>query len=354
MAGRTWRNALLVGIALLLLSGGPAFTRGGRTYSNAPLKKDMTRETVDAVNLGLEYLKKKRNANGSYGSSYPVAATALAGLAFLASGSGYLRGPYGEEVEAAAKYLLNEAPDSWYFFNDGQSRIHGHGYATTFLAEVYGQFPKVMRDKATRTIAKAVELILKSQTEDGGWGYYPRHGMNWTPSFDEASTTITMAQALRAARNAGFHIPKKNIDMSIDYVKNCATRNGFRYTVRRGGHTTFALAAAGVSVLNATGVYESEELEMGLTFMRRQMAAYDYPTKASRFYFYGNLYAAQAMWQSSRDDWELFYKMGFRDILNRQSSDGSWGGASYGGTYATAICILILNVPYQYLPLFQK
>jgi hypothetical protein len=352
---RTIITVLIAVAAFTFILAPPAVFGGGREFSQAEVTTDLNAETIAAINNGLEYLKKTRNSNGSFGGNYPVASTALAGLAFLSTGSGYLRGPYGEEVEAAAKYLIDEAADSWGYFNDGdQSRLHGHGYASTFLTEVYGQFPPVLREKAERVIKKAVQIILSSQTEYGGWGYYPRHSMNWGANFDEASVTVTMAQALRSARNAGFYVPKEKIDLAIDYVKKCATKNGFRYTLQRGGNTTYALTAAAVSVLNATGVYESDELEMGLNFMRRQMAAYDYPTKAAMFFYYGNLYAAQAMWQSSQKDWELWYKKGYRDILNRQTSDGSWGGDSYGPTFSTAIGILILAVPYQYLPIFQK
>lgn len=345
----------LVGLAVIAacIYAPTVINAAGRDYSTGPLEEDLNEETVVAIRNGLAYLKKTKTNSGSFGSRYPVACTSLAGMAFLAGGSGYLRGEYGEEVEAATKFLLDSA-DSWGFFNDGQSRMHGHGYATTFLAEVFGQMPDVVKKRAQLIIRKAIKVIRMAQTDDGGWGYYPKHGMQWGSNFDEASITVTMAQALRAARNAGFYVPKSCIDKAIDYVKRCATPHGFKYTLRRSGHTTYALAAAGVSVLNAAGVYESKELEMGLTFMRRQIAAMDTPTKASRFFYYGNLYAAQAMWQSSQEDWELWYPRSYRDLLNRQNSDGSWGGSNYGTAYSTAITLLVLEVPYQYLPLFQK
>jgi hypothetical protein len=342
-------------IAITVIFSPPAHTAGGRQFTDQPCASDMSGEINETVSAGLEYLKRRRNSNGSFGANYPVATTGLAGLAFLASGSGYLRGPYGKEIESAAKYFINEAADRWGYFSDGQSRMHGHGYATTFLAEVYGQFPPVMQEKARRVIKKAVDVILRAQTNDGGWGYYPKHTEQWGGVFDEASITVTMAQALRAARNAGFFIDKKNIDLAIDYVRKCATKSGFRYTLKRGGRTTYSLTTAAVSVLNAAGVYESEELRMGLSVIRRAIAARSHPSKAAgRFFYYGNLYAAQAMWQSSLQDWKLWYPMGFRDFLNKQNSDGSWGGSSYGSTYSTSIALLIFQVPYQYLPLFQK
>ena len=195
------RKPVLLLVYLVAFSGmiyAPAIINAaGSDYSTAPLKEDMTEETVLAINKGLAYLKKTRTNSGSFGSRYPVACTALAGMAFMAGGSGYLRGEYGEEVEAATKFILDSA-DSWGFFNDGQSRMHGHGYATTFMAEVFGQLPEVLRKKAQTAIRKALKVIMTAQTDDGGWGYYPKHGMDWGRDFDEASITVTMAQALRA------------------------------------------------------------------------------------------------------------------------------------------------------------
>jgi len=37
-----------------------------------------------------------------------------------------------------------------------------------------------------------------------------------------------------------------------------------------------------------------------------------------------------------------------------QSPDGSWNGDNVGTTYGTAIATVILQLPYNYLPIYQK
>ena len=49
--------------------------------------------------------------------------------------------------------------------------MYGHGFATLFLAEVYGASPQPgLREK----LSKAIELIVHSQNAEGGWRYEPR------------------------------------------------------------------------------------------------------------------------------------------------------------------------------------
>ena len=41
------------------------------------------------------------------------------------------------------------------------------------------------------------------------------------------------------------------------------------------------------------------------------------------------------------------------DDLKKQKSNGSWED-SYGEEFATAVAVLILEIPVQYLPVFQR
>ena len=48
--------------------------------------------------------------------------------------------------------------------------MYGHGFATLFLAEVYGMSPN---EELHGALEKAVKLIVDSQNEEGGWRYFP-------------------------------------------------------------------------------------------------------------------------------------------------------------------------------------
>ncbi len=130
----------------------------------------------------------------------------LCGMAFMSGGSTPGRGPYGHRVEQAVDYLLANAQPSG-FIVEPTPTTHGpmysHGFATLFLAECYGMSKRTeLRDK----LGLAVKLIVNSQNKEGGWRYYPKK--------DDADISVTVCQvmALRAAHNAGIHVPKETID----------------------------------------------------------------------------------------------------------------------------------------------
>src|SRR5690606_20364649 len=139
------------------------------------------------------------------------------------------RGPYGEEVAKAADYLLDHAADSGFISVEG-AMSHGpmyeHGFSTLFLAEIHGMSP---RDDLRDKLARAVDLIVRTQNDEGGWRYQPR------PMDADISVTVCEVMALRAARNAGIPVPNETIARSIDYVKRCQNPDGgFRYMLPRG------------------------------------------------------------------------------------------------------------------------
>jgi hypothetical protein len=41
-------------------------------------------------------------------------------------------------------------------------------------------------------------------------------------------------------------------------------------------------------------------------------------------------------------------------LLAMQSPDGSWQGDGIGEIYGTSIATIILQLPYKYLPIFQR
>jgi len=353
----TTRLLLTLFAALTLTGGAISQERGARD--------DLTPQTRKAVKAGLDYLKKIQNADGSFGTNYTLAASGLAGMAFLGYGSTYSRGNYAEQVQKLVEYLL-KIQDAFGYFDDGQCRMHGHGYGTLFLAQAYGTMPPGKQKKVREALQKAVRVICKSQTDLGGWGYMPRHVQGgW--GFDEGSVTVTQVQALRAARDAGIHVPERVIKKGLGYIKKSTSERGCRYTLRGGGRTTTTLTAAAAAVLNAYGVYDPgkcKQLRWALTLLEKRMKASVNSGRAAmdaiEWAWYGNLYAAQACWQAGEKMWKLYYKTTYRQLLKWQDAAGGWSrgrsgwGGSYGAAFSTAIACLILELPMEYLPIFQK
>ena len=116
----------------------------GRTPSafaqdKAPGFEEITREQIDAIDKGLRWLAKNQYSTGGTGSTCQVAFTGLAGLAFLANNSTPYRGTYAKNVRDALKFILRNTSKVGYINEAagrglGGSGMHGHGYATWFLA----------------------------------------------------------------------------------------------------------------------------------------------------------------------------------------------------------------------------
>jgi prenyltransferase beta subunit len=303
-----------------------------------------------AVEKGLKYLAARQQEDGAFATSgygRNAAVVALAGMAWLADGSTPGRGPYGEEVSGVCDYLLEHCAQSGFISVEG-AQSHGpmyeHGFATLFLAEIYGMSPRDdMRDK----LARAVDLIVRTQNAEGGWRYQPRR------QDADISVTICQVMALRAARNAGFKVPNETIDRCIDYVKRSQNADGgFRYMLSP-GESAFPRSAAGVVALYSAGVYEGREVERGLAYLEQFLPRGGGGQLQDGHFFYGHYYAVQAMWQAGGQRWARWYPA-IRDVLvSRQQADGSWLDP-VGPEYATAMATIVLRMPDNSVPIFQR
>ena len=194
--------------------------------------------------------------------------------------------------------------------------MYGHGFATLFLAEVYGMSSEqTLREKLVR----AVDLIVNTQNDEGGWRYQPKR------QDADISVTICQVMALRAARNAGLFVPNETIDRCIDYVKRSQNADGgFMYKLTAPGDSRFPRTAAGVVALYSAGIYEGEEIDKGLDYLMKQLPEAK-AVQLEAYYFYGHYYAVQAMWQAGGDHWQRWYPA-IRDALlarQRPTAPGS-------------------------------
>jgi hypothetical protein len=221
--------------------------------------------------------------------------------------------------------------------------MYGHGFATLFLAECYGM---TMRAELRDKLSKAVNLIVNTQNTQGGWRYQPVRA--------EADISVTIAQvmALRAARNAGLFVPRETIDNAVAYVKKSQNPDGgFMYMIQ-GGPSAFPRSAAGVVALYSAGIYDAPEVKKGLDYLMNFLPQSNDFNRESH-YFYGHYYAVQAMWHSRGDYWNRWYPAIRDALVSRQSEDGSWMD-SISPEYGTCMACIILQMPNNYLPIFQR
>ena len=297
--------------------------------------------------------------------SYPTVMTSLAGLAFLAHGDTPFRGRYATVVKKALDYILRraEAPlkrnpkaKELLITAPGEEArsMYGHGFSMLFLAQAYGMCDvAVYQQRIRKVLEKAIVLTARSQSGKGGWLYTPNSRS------DEGSVTVTQVQALRACRNAGIKVPKKTIDKAVRYIEICANRDGgISYSARSKGRSRPAISAAAVAVLYNAGQYESTYAQKGLKYILKNIKVGGGTRSIFGHWFYTHLYMSQAMYTSGArtpKNWDNYYpKMRDTLIKKQNKGDGSWMGDSVGTVYGTAIACLILQLPYNTLPIMQR
>jgi hypothetical protein len=168
------RRRFLAGSLACLSAAGEAslFAQSAVSDLERSAAKLIKPQTQAAIDRGLAWLGGKQRDDGSFGGtgySRNVAVVSLAGMAFLSGGSTPGRGDYGQHVKRCASYVL-AAEDESGFICEAAYTSHGpmydHGFATLFLAEIYGMAPSMeIRDK----LARAVRLIVTTQNQEGGW-----------------------------------------------------------------------------------------------------------------------------------------------------------------------------------------
>jgi hypothetical protein len=202
-------------------------------------------------------------------------------------------------------------------------------------------------------LSRAVQIILHAQNDEGGWRYEPE------PRQADVSVTICQIMALRAARNAGIFVPKKTVDSCIKYVRECQNPDGgFNYFRKSAGESAFARSAAGVVALYCAGVYQGKDIDRGLRYLLQfkpgtNVMRRDVP---DIHYYYGHYYAAQAMWTAGPAYWQQWFPALREELLQRTRNrgDGVWVDVTTCNHYATAMACIILQIPFNYLPILQK
>ncbi len=338
---------LAISLALCLVAiGGVTFAADKNPERSA--KKLITTPAELGIERALKWLASQQHDDGGFGTGTyrgNVAVGALAGMAMMADGSTPGRGIYGQQVNRCIDYLLACAQPSGFIAGPDASHgpMYGHGFATMFLAECHGMSP---RPELREKLSKAVKIIVNTQNKDGGWRYQP------VRADADISVTVCQVMALRAARNAGLFVPKETIDRSIDYVKRSQNADGgFMYMIQ-GGESAFPRSAAALVALYSAGIYKGPEVSKGLDYVQGFIPT-EGAARRESYYFYGHYYAVQAMWQAGGERFDRWYAAVRDELLSRQRDDGSWQDAT-GNECATAMACIVLEIPNNYLPIFQR
>ncbi len=320
------------------------------TGSQAELK--VTAKQARAIRRACDAIVKQQGKDGSFagrGGQHRAAMTGLGGLALLAAGHVPGRGKHAKAVERAARFLLKLQDREGCYADAGGRSMHGHGYALHFMSEIYGMTNDPgLAKKLRKSVQKGVRLTARCQSPEGGWIYQP------VAQGHEGSITITQVQAIWAARQAGINVPQKTIDKGINYMKKSQVADGgISYRLGSGGSRP-ALSVAGVMVFCGLGQRETKQATKAINYMRKMMKGNVRSYRGlTSFDHYTTLYLGQGLYQAGDPDYSKHYPKLRDELIKRQGHDGSWS-SNYGPVFGTACYTLVLAIPYQYLPTFQR
>ena len=171
---RRGKVSRLVGFAALVATA-CAGCPGGETDGPQPLEHhpEISARVENAIMRACRWLGKQQDRKGRMKSSYAMAATSLAGLAWLASGSTPHEGPFAENIYRALEYVVSSQGRRGFITEQGgyagPSGMYGHGYATQFLSQASGMVKGDLGRKVNTALDKAVRTIETTQNRFGGW-----------------------------------------------------------------------------------------------------------------------------------------------------------------------------------------
>lgn len=346
------RDILLTAAISLSVILSPFTGRAQETASSDPLtERQIIQRVAASVDRALEYLASRQGPDGTWNPNHAMNALAL--LAFMGRGHVPGRGPYRDVLERGKRAIMLSQREDGLFVSIKRSHgpMYEHALATLAMAEMYGMDPDPNLESVLR---KATQLIVKSQSPNGGWRYNPK------PGDHDLSVTVMQVVALRAANNAEIPVPERTIEQAIKYVRSCGNEEGgFGYQNNRNPNPQ--MSAAGTLSLQLLGQYDDPLVQTTLDDYLADVPIVWKRDKVQYFYYF-HYYAIQAQYQAGGKHWNNWHPKIRELLLQQQNADGSWDVPNNTAeknlgpdkTYWTSMACVILEVYMHFLPAYQR
>lgn len=320
-------------------------------------------DTLTAVRSGLAWIVKQQHPDGRWrldkfadnkskghgDAKSDTAATALALLPLLGDGNTQHNGDYRDEVRKGIKWLVDNQKDDGDLYTGGSHNAHmySHGMASIALCEAYG----MSRDPELREPAqRAVDFIVAAQHKEGGWRYTPGQA-------GDTSVLGWQVMALKSAQMAELDVPPETLAKAKQWLQRVQQSRGeFKY--QRSGHGSPAMTAEGLLCHQYLGASRSDpRLHAGAEFLLKHM-----PRDRTSDTSYGWYYGTQVMYHMQGQFWQQWNDAMKETLLRTQHQSGDHTGSwdpkdkyekNGGRLYSTALRVLMLEVYYRHLPLYQ-
>jgi hypothetical protein len=322
-----------------------------------------TKETEDAVELGLRWLVRQQSKDGSWSLRGPygdgasgenrVAATAMALLAFLGAGHTHQDGEHSRVVQRGIRWLLQQQDREGFFANEGSShqRTYAQAQSSIVVCELYG----MTEDSWLRDAAQgALKYAEKAQGRDGGWRYNPG---------DSGDTSVTgwYVMALQSGIAAGLEVDQSTLYKVREFMDTVMDSDGVRYSYQPRGSPSATMTAEGLLCRQYLGWQPTEPgliqgvnmlVEPNWIFKRQDPNVY---------YWY---YATQVLHHYGGSPWRVWNEVMREELPAMQVKQGReagswapqkdrWASVSGGRLMMTCFSIYCLEVYYRHMPLYQ-
>lgn len=329
-----------------------------------------TPECETAVTKALDWFKATQSADGSWTGSHKQAMTGFALLAYLGRCETPLSKDYGDSVLRGITYLINFGMKNNGILatniTKGNEGVYEHAIATYALAEAstFCKQGNINIPNLFDVTQKAGQIIIDNQSDRGGWAYRFEKKDGWV----DTSITAWMLQALKACEYTGLEFKgmSRATREGVNFMESFVNGKGGV------GYNSPNSASHGLDyfTMSGGGLLSMQLFGKGSSATARRVS--DYIENNSKFGFntiysdlYGHYYEVQAMLNRGGKAWERHNAM-FRDeLLKNQNSDGSWKAPNNGDKkglraasaqfmdnvhYRTALCTLMLEVYFRFLP----
>lgn len=334
-----------------------------------------------AVLKGLDWLKSVQREDGAWGVGTSKSMTAkqerarltgLALLCYLAHGETSQSEQYGDTVQRAIQYLLDEqdaktgsfVPFSKTVGSHDDIGVYGHAIATYALAEAYGLTRAPMMKEP---VEKAVRLIMEGQQPKGGWDHRYQH-----EKWSDLSVGGWQVQALKAAQAANVQV--EGIDpalaKAVPFVQGMHDEGG-KFFYRTGNKSPSGgldyMTGVAVLCMQLAGSNRVDEVKAGLEYLRDIECSdweegWEKTGKNKSFNIaYEWYYNTQAIFQKGGSKWSSWNNKFAPMLIEAQDKSGAWkppseadGEISKDTIYTTGFCTLSLQVYYRILPSFKQ
>ncbi len=391
------RNLLPLGLITLILATA-SFRAGGEEKPPPPSEVGPKPKAVaprapgaveKAIEKGVAFLLKDQNKNGSWGTpqlnkggiaiyasvpgshhAFQAAVTALVVSALLEVGGD------GSEVRKAVDrgeaWLMENLPrlrraDAETIYN-----IWGHAYGIQAMVRLHRRLPKgdERRKKIEEVIRGQIDLLIRYESVDKGWGYYDFRAGTKRPATDSTPfMTAAVLVALHEAKGIGVAVPDKLIKGAAESIQR--QRNPdfsylygeyLRYTpaagINRPGGSLGRSQACNLALRLCKDARVTDKVistwldrlfarNLWLDLGRKKPIPHESHFQvAGYFYYFGHYYAGLCIEQLPAGQ-RPFYKDHLATVLLRlQSKDGSWWDFpmyNYHQQYGTAFALMSLK-----------